>query len=105
MRRMEFDSCFISIILLCVTSMQYFASINGEFVGPIILERGLRQGDPLSPYLFIIRVEGIYTMLQQAEACGDLHGCRISRDTPSISHLLFANDSFFFFNASKQECC
>ena len=40
--------------------------------------------------------------LQQAEACDDLQGCRISRGAPSISHLLFADDSFFFFNAFEQ---
>ena len=49
MRRMGFDSHFISIILLCITSMQYYASINGNLVGPIIPKRGPLQGDPLSP--------------------------------------------------------
>ena len=105
MRIMGFDSHFISIILLCVTSVQYFASINGELVGLIIPKRGLLQGDPLSPYLFIVCAEGLSTMLQQAEACGDLHGCFISRGALSISHLLFADDSLFFFNAFEQECC
>ena len=81
-----------------------FPSINGELVDPIIPKRGLRQGDTLLPYLFIIYAEGLFAMLQQAEVCGDLHGCRISRGAPSISHLLFVDDNFFFFNASKQEC-
>ena len=81
-----------------------FPSINGELVDPIIPKRGLRQGDTLLPYLFIIYAEGLFAMLQQAEVCADLHGCRISRGAPSISHLLFVDDNFFFFNASKQEC-
>ena len=49
MRRMGFDSHFIAMIMLCVTLVQYYASINGELVGPIILKRGLRQGDPRHP--------------------------------------------------------
>ena len=44
-------------------------------------------------------------MLKEAEARGDFHGCRISRGAPCISHLLFVDDSFLFFNASDQECC
>ena len=60
-----------------------FPSINGELVDPIIPKRGLRQGDTLLPYLFIIYAEGLFAMLQQAEVCGDLHGCRISRGAPS----------------------
>ena len=101
MRRMGFDSHFINMIMLCITSLQYYASINGELVP----ERGLLQGDPLSPYLFIICAKGLSVMLKQVEESGHLHGCRISRGTSSISHLLFVDDSLFFFNASKQECC
>ena len=43
-------------------------------------------------------------MLKEAEAKGDLHGCRISRGAPSISRLLFIDDSFLFFNDTEQEC-
>ena len=63
----------------------------------------LRQGDLLSPYLFIICAEGLSALIKQAEARGDLHGCRINRGAPSLSHLLFTDDSFFFFNAFERE--
>ena len=56
---------------------------------------------PLSPHLFIICAECLFAMLNQAEARGELHGYRICRGAPSISHLLFANDSFLFVNASE----
>ena len=88
----------------CVSKVQYHVSINGELVEPIFPGRGLRQGDPLLPYLFIICAKGPSTMLKEAEVCGDLHGYYISKGAPSISHMLFADDSFLFYNASEQEC-
>ncbi|MCI35685.1 RNA-directed DNA polymerase (Reverse transcriptase), partial [Trifolium medium] len=50
--------------------------VNGESVGPIDPKRGLRQDDPLSPYLFIICAEGLSVLLRKAEARGELHGIK-----------------------------
>jgi hypothetical protein len=63
----------------------------------------LRQGDPLSPYLFIICVEGLSALIRQAEARGDIHGVKICKNAPIISHLLFADDCFLFFRANHNE--
>jgi hypothetical protein len=77
--------------------------LNGNTVGPIIPGRGLRQGDPLSPYLFIICAEGLSALIRKAEGKGDVHGVKICRNAPIISHLLFADDCFLFFRASDSE--
>lgn len=76
---------------------------NGMSVGPIIPGRGLRQGDPLSPYLFLICVEGLSNSLDNVAARGEITGCRISATAPEITHLLFADDSFLFFKAQVSE--
>lgn len=87
-------------MMMCVKSVTYNFCMNGSFVGPIIPKRGLRQGDPLSPYLFLICVEGLYNAIDNASVASDIHGCIISATASTISHLLFADDSFLFFRGT-----
>ncbi|XP_042030015.1 uncharacterized protein LOC121776939 [Salvia splendens] len=96
--RMGFNDRFIRWIMMCVPSVKYFVVNNNNKVGPITASRGLRQGDPLSPYIFILCAEGFSAILRRGERLGRLHGCRISR-----SHLFFADDSLLFFRANQQE--
>jgi len=86
---------------MCVESVDYSVLVNNEKVGPIILGRGLRQGDPLSPYLFIICAEGLSSLIRDAEERNVIYGTSICRGAPPISHLLFADDCFLFFKAEK----
>jgi hypothetical protein len=55
--------------------------------------RGLREGDPLSPYLFLLCAECLIVLLAQAEAQEEIIGVKVCRDAPAISNLLFADDS------------
>ncbi|XP_019151915.1 PREDICTED: uncharacterized protein LOC109148635 [Ipomoea nil] len=100
---MGFDKGWIDLIMTCVTTVTYQVVVNGVPGGKIIPTRGLRQGDPLSPYLFIICAEGLSLLLQKAELAGSIHGCRVARGAPPVSHFFFADDSLLFFKANLQE--
>ena len=65
--------------------------------------KGLRQGDPLSPFLFILGVEVLSRLLFKEEAAGNLKGLKISRTTPAIHHLLFADDLLIFGKATPKK--
>lgn len=88
---------------MCVSSVEYSVLMNNEEVGPIKPGRGLRQRDPLSPYLYILCADGLSSLIKGAERRGILHGIKICRGAPLDSHLLFAYDSFLFFQATGQE--
>ena len=63
----------------------------------------IRQGDPLSPYLFIICTDALIARIKQAEWFGKIQGFHLSRASPPVSHLLFADDSLFFCKADCQQ--
>jgi len=103
MEKMGFCPQWVNWIMMCIETVDYSVLVNQESVGPIIPGRGLRQGDPLSPYLFILCAEGLSALNHQAEVRGELHGAKICRNAPIVTHLLFADDCFLFFMATEAE--
>ncbi|KAL0413323.1 UNVERIFIED_CONTAM: putative mitochondrial protein [Sesamum radiatum] len=66
-------------------------------------ERGLRQGDPLSPYLFLFCAEAFSSLIRKAENEGYIQGVAVSQRAPRISHLLFAEHTLIFCQATEEE--
>ena len=96
MERLGFHCRWVGWIMECVQSVTYLVLVNGEPTATIFPTRGIRQGDPLSPYLFLLCSEGLNGLLEQAVAAKSLEGFSLCKFGPKISHLLFADDSLLF---------
>ena len=103
MKAMGFSEEWCVLIMSCVTSVRYQVLINGAPFGKITPTRGLRQGDPLSPYLFVVCTEVLAQMLKSAERSKKISGLRVARRAPPVSHLLFADDSMLYCKGSEEE--
>ena len=103
MEKMGFDRIWIRWIMACVSSVSFSVLLNGTSHGFIRPERGIRQGDLLSPFLFILCEEALVSCLNIAESEGQITGIKLSASGPSVHHLLFADDSLLLCNASTGE--
>ena len=95
MEKLGFCNRWVSLVLECITTVSYLILVNGEPKGDIRPSKGLRQGDPLSPYLFLLCSEGLNRMLQQADSNDTIRGFSLCKRGPKISHLFFADDTLF----------
>lgn len=87
----------------CISTASFSVLINEVPKRHIFPQRGLRQGCPLSPYIFIMCAEVFSNMLVQAKNRGQIQGLRFNGSL-SITHLLFAYDSLVFARASNMDC-
>ena len=104
MEKMGFSQRWINLISMCIRSVTYSVMLNGQPHGLITPIRGLRQGDPLLPYLFLLVAEGLNALFKQVECDGEIRGVSLCLAGLRISHLLFVDDSLVFCRATVSEC-
>ncbi|XP_071719523.1 secreted RxLR effector protein 78-like [Rutidosis leptorrhynchoides] len=93
---MGFGSKWRSWITSCLKSASISILVNGSPTKEFKLGRGVRQGDLLSPFLFIIAAEGLNWLAKSAVHCNLYEGVEIGMDRIPISHLQYADDTIFF---------
>ncbi|XP_071738800.1 uncharacterized protein [Rutidosis leptorrhynchoides] len=96
MGRMGFGIKWRKWIDSCLRSASISVLVNGSPTREFNLQKGIRQGDPLSPYLFIIASEGLNILVNIAVRDGLVRGVGIGDNRIRISHLQFADDTIFF---------
>lgn len=90
---------FIKWIMGCITDLCYSVLLNGEATYFFSLERGLRQGCPLPPLLFLLILKGLSRAITTACDRNHLTGIKIA-DNFFLAHLLFVDDILIFLNWS-----
>ena len=99
-----FDIAFIRWILKCITTVSFSILINVAASPFFHVERGLRQGCPLSPLLFLLVVEGLSRALKEVIRLGNFIWPQLAQNL-HISHFLFVDDIFIFCLGSIRELC
>lgn len=100
MNTMGFPRKIVNTVMDCISSIIFSILINGKRIEEFFLERGVRQGDPLSSYLFIIAVEGMCALLDDRANRKVIQGFKVASSAPTITHLCFADYNILFFRVS-----
>ena len=90
---------FVNWILTCISTASFSISVNGHTGGYFQSTQGLRQGDPLSPYLFVLAMEAFSGLLRSRYNSGYIRYHPHTEEL-EISHLMFADDVMIFFDGS-----
>lgn len=86
----------------CVTMASANVLVNGSPLGEFELGRGIRQGDPLSPFLFLVAAEGLNTIMKRAINEGLLKPSVVGRDKVEVSLIQYADDTLFVVEGSSE---
>ncbi|KAL8469170.1 hypothetical protein ACS0TY_032119 [Phlomoides rotata] len=95
MHKMNFNKTWRNWIKGCVEMTSASVLVNGSPTTEFKLEKGPRQGDSLSPFLFLIIAEGLNMLMERAVALNMAEGASVGKDKVIISHLQYADDTIF----------
>ena len=84
-------------MIACAFLVIFSVKFNGKLLGSFSPSRGLKQGDPLSQFLFLFVVDALFALVNKAIVEDGLEPMKNFRRAPPISHLLFTNDSLLIF--------
>ncbi|KAA3485964.1 reverse transcriptase [Gossypium australe] len=101
MERMRFELRWINLIMQCISTVSYSIILNRQIGNNFYPSRGLQQGNPLSPFLFLICGVSLSSLMRLAQREEHFRGVKASRSGPQISHLLFADDCILFGEATE----
>ncbi|XP_021757136.1 uncharacterized protein LOC110722177 [Chenopodium quinoa] len=104
MAKLGFSVLWIKRIMDFLASVSFSFKVNGVISGEVHPFRGLRQGDPISPYLFLLCADSFSSLLSRVARENRIKGASICIGAPRVSYLFFADDSLLFAKATLQEC-
>lgn len=100
----EFPENFIDLVLYCISSSRVNILFNGERLETFLPSRGIRQGDSISPYIFILCMEYLSLMIKGEVNQGNWSGIRLARGSLRFSYLFFADNVLLFSSSDLPSC-
>lgn len=100
--KLGFAETFANTVMRCVSLVSFSVRVNGRLTEIFRPSRGIRQGDPISPYLFLLCAEGLSCLLGSVGPMHIARGIRVGIHAPWILHLLFEDDCIVFTEASQR---
>ncbi|GJW58621.1 RNA-directed DNA polymerase, eukaryota, reverse transcriptase zinc-binding domain protein [Tanacetum coccineum] len=98
-----FGNKWCSWIKACLNSSRASILINGSPTSEFSIKHGLRQGDPLSPFLFVLVIEGLHNAFEEAVGNGMITGVNINNSTINVSYLFYADDVIITTNWNARD--
>ena len=93
MLKLGFSTRWVDIVMSMVSTVKFSVMFNGKKLEEFCPSRGIRQGDPISPYLFLLATEGLSCLLKSRRDSSNLDGIQVAPSAPLVNHLLFVDDS------------
>ena len=103
LKNFGFPDIFVNWIMECISTISFSVLFNGGKSNFFTLTRGLRQGDPLSPYLFILCQEMLSRIIEREHATSSIQGVKMNVGGPSFTNVMYADDIMLFAKASRRE--
>ena len=94
---------FVNWVMECVTAVSFLVLINGGKSKSFLPSRGLRQGDPLSPYLFILCQDVLSRLIEREHLAGTIKGVKMNVGGPDFTNVMFADDIMLFSKACSKD--
>jgi hypothetical protein len=102
MIKLGFHMLWVQMIMRMINSVSFLDLFNGHKLESFKPTRGIRQGDPISPYLFLLAAEGLSCLLKSRIQSSNLMCIKVAPSAPIVRHLLFADESWLLFKADRE---
>ena len=103
LKALGFDQKVTNLIFQCISTVSFTLLLNGGRSSPFSPSRGIRQGNPLSPYLFILCSEVLSRLIYKEVDRGNIKSIKVASRAPGLSNLLYANDVLLFCGAQHSK--
>ena len=104
LNKVNLPQSLIKLVMSCISTVSTSILVNGGTLDPILPFRGIRQGDPLSPYIFILCMDFLGQLIEEECSKKRWNPVRASKSGLAFSHLFFADDLVLFVKADQANC-